>query len=121
MDPKTAVISFPRDTKASAELIKKAPTISAANATPITQSTPVREAGPSLTPSAAAEASSTRFSVDKLILDYLLWYCTSALLIERCLRVEGRSNNSEYAYAARNGDNAIKLVNSSCVHAFCFY
>jgi hypothetical protein len=95
--------------------------MSAPTAAPTTQSKPARAAGLSLVPSAAIEASSTRLSVDQLILDYLLWYCTSALLIERCLRVEGHSNKSEHANAARNGDNAMKLVNSSCVHAFCFY
>jgi len=56
------------------------------------------------------EPPSIRLHVDEIILDYLLWYCTSSLLSARQLRNE---HKSEYAEAMRNGDTGIKLVNST--------
>jgi hypothetical protein len=67
------------------------------------------------------ETPSTRLHVDELVLDYLLWYCTSSLLVERRLRAEGNSNKCESTDAARNSDAGMKLVNSSFAHASCFY
>ncbi|KAI5855386.1 hypothetical protein BZA05DRAFT_391436 [Tricharina praecox] len=72
--------------------------------TPAAPTTPHRKNMPS-----AMEAPSTRLHVDEIILDYLLWYCTSSLLSARSLRT---GNKSEYAETTRNGDTAIKLVNS---------
>ncbi|KAF8537094.1 hypothetical protein BDD12DRAFT_848281 [Trichophaea hybrida] len=59
----------------------------------------------------ALETPSTRLHVDELILDYLLWYCTSSLLSERLLRADGDTKH-QYAEASRNSDMGMKLVNS---------
>ncbi len=58
----------------------------------------------------AADAS--RHQVDELILDYLLWYCTSAMLTERRLRADGRATKTECAEASQSADMGLRLANS---------
>lgn len=82
------------------------------------------------------EAPSTRLHVDELILDYLLWFCTSSLLAEHRVRDQmqegkrdgdgkgdddmGRGESASASArqqqareAVRNGDMGIRLVNSA--------
>lgn len=78
------------------------------------------------------EAPSTRLHVDELILDYLLWFCTSSLLAEHGVRDQAPEGDGEGGEgigrgerasatgrpqqaqeALRNADMGIKLVNSA--------
>ncbi|RPA98861.1 hypothetical protein L873DRAFT_1828297 [Choiromyces venosus 120613-1] len=54
----------------------------------------------------------TRLHVDELILDYLLWFCTSSLLKERRLRLDGHVGKREWTDAAKSTDMGMRLVNS---------
>ncbi|KAI5806204.1 hypothetical protein EDC01DRAFT_138208 [Geopyxis carbonaria] len=59
----------------------------------------------------AMEAPSNRLQVDELILDYILWYCSSQILAESRLR-NSPADKQQCDDASRNGDMAIRLVNS---------
>ncbi|KAG0635681.1 hypothetical protein HOY80DRAFT_892638 [Tuber brumale] len=54
----------------------------------------------------------TRLHVDELILDYLLWFCTSSLLKERQLRLDDHVAKREWTDAAKSADMGMRLVNS---------
>ena len=53
----------------------------------------------------------TRLHVDELILDYLLWFCTSSLLKERRLRLDDQVGKREWTDAAKSADMGMRLVN----------
>ncbi|CUS10399.1 unnamed protein product [Tuber aestivum] len=54
----------------------------------------------------------TRLHVDELILEYLLWFCTSSLLKERRLRLGDCVGKQEWTDAAKSADMGMRLVNS---------